>query len=118
MTPSEAILTSKSPYQGNTNVIVGNGATLPISHVGQAHLKTSTNPLLLNNVLYVPNLKYNLLSIQQLCSDNNCTINFDASSIYVKDKAIRTTILEGVSNQGIYTITPTCHQAFATLACS
>jgi len=37
--------------------------------------------------LYVPKLKYNWLSTQQLCHDNDCKVGFDSSSVYVKDKA-------------------------------
>ena len=115
MTPSEGILTFKTPYQGTTNVVVGDGATLPVSHVGQAQLKTSTKPLHLKNVLHVPYLQYKLLSIQQLCNDNNCTVNFDASFVYIKGKATGTTILEGASDRGVYMNSPPFHQAFAIL---
>ena len=38
--------------------------------------------------------KYNMLSVQKLCQDNNCDIGFDSSSVHVKDKVMRTTLLQ------------------------
>ena len=115
MIPFEGILTSKLPYRGNTDGIIGNRATLPISHAGQPHLQTSAKFLVLNNVSHVPDLQYNLLSIHQLCNDNNCTVKFDASFVHIKDKAMGTTILEGASDRGVYPVRPPSHHALTTL---
>lgn len=86
--PSEGMLVNKLPYKGTTSVIIGDGSKLPISCVGQVHLKTYANPLVLKNLLYLSKHLYNLLSVKQLCTDNNCSINFDVSSVHIKDKDI------------------------------
>ena len=113
MTPSKGILSAKLPYNGSDSVIVGNGTRLPIHHVGQVHLSTSVLPLTLNNVLYVPKLKYNLLFVQKLCKDHNCEVGFDSSIVHVKDKATGTTLLPGTSDGGAYLLsTPISHSAF------
>ena len=86
MTLSEGISSNKLPYSGTSNVIVSNGTRLPIHHVGQASLATSAKPLTLKNVLHVSNLNYYLLSVQQLCRDNNHEVSFNSSFVYIKDK--------------------------------
>jgi len=101
MTPSVYILSAKLPYNGSAFVIVGNGTRLPICHFGQVHLPTSTLPLTLENVLYVPQLKYNLLSVQ-LRTDNNCEVSFDFSIVHVNNKSMAATLLRGSGDGGIY----------------
>ena len=65
-------LTVKEPYQGKDRVHTANGQGMPISHVGQAILaSTSSKPLHLNNVLYVPQVTRSLLSASKLAQDND-----------------------------------------------
>ena len=52
---------------GNETVIVGNGQELLVTHVGHGELKTSTHNFRLNNILRVPDLASNLLSVHKLC---------------------------------------------------
>jgi len=44
------------------------------------------NNLNLHNVLYVPEITKNLLSVSELTADNNTLVEFDANYCYVKDK--------------------------------
>ena len=64
------------PYHGNDVAFVGDGYGLPISHTGEFDL----------NVLVVPDLKKNLLSIGKLAIDNMCTLEFTESDFVVKDQ--------------------------------
>jgi hypothetical protein len=51
-------------YHGNDNVQVGNGAGLRIEHIGHSSINTSTSKnLALRNVLHVPHITKNLISI-------------------------------------------------------
>ena len=52
---------------GNETVTVGNGQELLVTHVGHGELKTSTHNFSLNNILRVPDLASNLLSVHKLC---------------------------------------------------
>lgn len=49
------------------------GETLVISHIGHVELK---NGLRLNNVLYIPSFKQNLLSVQKLTEDGGLKVGF------------------------------------------
>ena len=85
MTPNDGNLLFKIVYTGNALVKVGDSTLLPVKNVGTTSLASKARPLTLKSVLHVPKLQYNLLSVLQLCRDNNCTIVFDSSSVCVKD---------------------------------
>ena len=59
-------LDSLTPYHGSDGVMVGNGQTLPITHFGQATIGTGVSSINLNDVLLVPDIKKNLLSVSSL----------------------------------------------------
>lgn len=89
------------PYCGPEKMFVGNGEGLKITHTGHANFKTKTGQLALNNVLVVPEMKTNLLSISKLTRDNNCSISFFADKLVIKN-AQRQTIAEGYQRKGLY----------------
>ena len=66
---------------------------MPISHVGHASIPTSARTLLLSNVLVVPNIVKNLLSIRRFTIDNLCSIEFDPLGFSVKDLRTKAVIL-------------------------
>jgi len=57
---------------------------LSISHTGSSVLASHAKPLLLSNMLCVPQIVKNLLSVSQLSKDNNVSIEFFADSCVVK----------------------------------
>ncbi|KAH7543814.1 hypothetical protein JRO89_XS15G0024100 [Xanthoceras sorbifolium] len=52
-----------SPYSGTDDIMIGDGLALPITHTGSTCLKTPQTTFSLNNVLCVPSMKKNLISI-------------------------------------------------------
>lgn len=86
VTPDLDNLHHYKPYYGYDQVTVGNGTSIPIQHTGQGILSTPSYPFKLNNILHVPFLSSNLLSVHQLTSDNDCTITFDDKSFVIQDK--------------------------------
>lgn len=52
-------------YNGNETVAVGNGQGLNISHIGNSKLSTSTHTFNLKNILQVPSISSNLLSVHK-----------------------------------------------------
>nr|CAN64533.1 hypothetical protein VITISV_035920 [Vitis vinifera] len=68
----------------NDIIFVGNGNALPISHVGDAYVSTKEGKFKLNDMLVVPHLKKNLLSVGKSTSDNSCTSEFTSFDFVVK----------------------------------
>lgn len=85
MTNDEGKLSHLKPYKGSDAIYVGNGDRLPISHIGNACVIVNEGPLKLKDVLVVPDLQKNLMSIGKLTSNNLCTFEFTASDFVVKD---------------------------------
>lgn len=99
---------------------VGDGASLHIQHIGSTTFDTPTQPFSLSNLLHVPTIKKNILSISQFIDENNVFIEFHSFYFLVKDKATGTTLLCGNTKDGLYTFpapTPSspqtnyCHRA-------
>ena len=63
-------------YSGNERVMVGNGQSLSISHIGSISTLVPQSSLFLSNVLVVPRIKKKLISISQLTKDNNYCCHF------------------------------------------
>uniref|UniRef100_A0A2N9FEK0 Reverse transcriptase Ty1/copia-type domain-containing protein n=1 Tax=Fagus sylvatica TaxID=28930 RepID=A0A2N9FEK0_FAGSY len=97
-------LTTQAPYTGSDQVEVGNSQNLPINTIGNAHIHTKTHKLCLNNVLHVPQIASNLVSIHKLCHDNNCSCYFDSHKFSVQDLPTRKVLYKGLSENGIYPI--------------
>lgn len=63
-----------SPYTGGENVVIGNGAGLPITHTGSTSFPSDSRSLNLTNILCVPDMKNNLISVNKLCQTNNVMV--------------------------------------------
>jgi hypothetical protein len=84
MHSSEGILLSRaSPLQ--SSIVVGNGTHIHVTSRGQYVLHTAASEFTLNNVLVVPAIVRNLLSVRQFTRDNSCSIEFGALGFSVKD---------------------------------
>lgn len=51
------------PYTGGEDVTIADGTGLHIGNTGSSFLSTPTRTLALKDVLYVPNIKKNLISV-------------------------------------------------------
>ena len=89
-------------YGGKDQVHVANGAGLSISHIGHSSLAGSS--LHLKNILHVPDIDKNLLSVYRLVSDNDVFVEFHRKFFCVKDKATKKVLLHGRSQGGLYPI--------------
>ena len=56
----------------------------------------------LQDILYVPELDYNLLSVAKLCRDLKCTVTFSDKSCVLQDCTSRTPIGVGEQRDGVY----------------
>ncbi|KAI0496462.1 hypothetical protein KFK09_022779 [Dendrobium nobile] len=109
LTSDATHLQHSTPYSGSDTVSVASGSTLPIHHTGQGllPLPDTNRKLHLQNLLHVPLLSHNLLSIHKLTSDNNCSILFDAHGFLIKDLSDNSILLRGCSRDGLYPVQTT-----------
>lgn len=102
MTNDLSNLQLSTPYQGLEQVAVGNGQQLPITAVGNASISTSTKPILLRNILCVPQLTKNLVSISKFTKDNGVFVEFHDTVCFVKEKTTCKTLMKGDLINGLY----------------
>ena len=76
MTTDLATLALHEPYTSSDNVIFGDGTSLFISNIGSFTLPSLPTPLFFSNVLHVPTMSKNLISVSALCADNLMNVLF------------------------------------------
>ncbi|KAL4368308.1 hypothetical protein GQ457_05G024980 [Hibiscus cannabinus] len=102
VSPDPAAIGHGVDYSGPGKLIVGNGVKIPISHVGQSMLLSASRPLQLTQVLHVPNITKNLLSVSKLARDNGVFVEFHAKTCMVREEGTGAVLLEGVEEDGLY----------------
>ena len=112
ITADSSNLASKNDYNGKEKLVIGNGSKLHISHIGNSKFLSNhfDKSLRLNNILHVPHIIKNLVSISKFTTDNFVSVEFTSSCCYVKDLITRATLLKGVHDRGLYhlELSPTC----------
>ena len=96
-------LTTKAYYKRLDKLVVGNGSKLLISHIGSSAIASHnlSKPLYLNNILHVPSITKNLLSISQFTHDNDVVIELYSNCCLVKDKNSKAILLKGTLKDGL-----------------
>lgn len=74
---------------------------IQIAGIGQIHLNKY---LILNNVLYIPDFRLNLLSISQLTHDLGCRVSFDQGSCMIQDTTKGLMIGQGERIANLYVL--------------
>lgn len=90
------------PYEGEDHVTIADGNQLPMHHTGTGLLPTPSTTLKLHNILHVPSISSNLISVQKLAANNNCTITFDDHSFVIQDKVTKHLLFQGHHTNGLY----------------
>jgi hypothetical protein len=96
-----------------SNIVVGNGSLLPVTHTGSVTFPATCGPLHLNNVLVSPHLIKNLISVRQFTIENRCSVEFDPSGFSVKDLKTQNVIARCNSSGPLY---PLLSSVFRPLA--
>uniref|UniRef100_A0A2N9HH13 Integrase catalytic domain-containing protein n=1 Tax=Fagus sylvatica TaxID=28930 RepID=A0A2N9HH13_FAGSY len=119
ITATASNLNTQAPYHGSEQVTVGNGQNLPIQSIGNTQLHTQYHKFQLKNVLHIPRIASNLMSVHKLCLDNNCSCLFDAQKLLIQDLPTGRLLYKGLSKDGVYPIHSTqfCRSASTKSAC-
>lgn len=89
----------KEEFKGLNQLVINNGEVLPINHINEACFSYKGSNaythvhILLEDMLLVPAITKNLLSISKLTTDNNLSVEFVGHDCYVKDSLKRQIIL-------------------------
>ena len=96
-------LSLKKPYEGHEKLMIGNGKSLDITHIGHSYLPIPyAKSLHLKNILGVPKITKNLVNISKLTADNHIFIEFHSEFCIVKDKTTKNVLLRGRLKDGLY----------------
>lgn len=112
MVSSAGSVSNVEPYGGDTSVQFGNGNTLHISSIGSSKI---ANGIHLRDVLVVPCLNKNLLSISKLTRDNPVDVLFSASSFFIQDQTTKQVLTQGKCDRRLYVLA-TSPKAYAFFA--
>ena len=114
MASSTGSVTQPVAYEGTSRVHFGDGNVLPISHIGQSSVH---NNLQLRDVLVVPKISKNLLSVSKLTAGNGVDVLFSQPYFYIQDRVTRRVLANGRCEQGLYILSHT-PQAFSAVTSS
>ncbi|GJY63746.1 putative RNA-directed DNA polymerase [Tanacetum coccineum] len=85
VTPDLEAMDNSEAYYGDDALHVGNGKGLPILHIGSSKVYSPQKTFSLKNILHVPEISHNLLSVQKFCHDNDVFFEFHTSYFVEKD---------------------------------
>lgn len=98
-------------------ITIPDGSKVKIQHIGAVKLKDN---MILENVLHVPSLKFNLLSVHRLCKDLNYQMLFTENGCFLQDPLQKKRqIALGNIEDGLYTTQTADHKRqFASICCA
>lgn len=106
MTADSQHLTHSVPFTGSNQVFMGNGQGLSISSIGSSSFTSPFHPnitLSLNNLLHVPNITKNLVSVSKFAQDNHVYFEFHPKYCFVKSQVSNKVLLQGTLGlDGLY----------------
>lgn len=103
------------PYEGPDDIQIGDGSGLSITHTGSTFISPSFS---LSNVLCVPSINQNLISVAKFCRSNHTSIEFLPSYFVVKDLRTGTPLLHGKNRHDLYEWPASLNEAVALLRLS
>nr|KYP41064.1 Retrovirus-related Pol polyprotein from transposon TNT 1-94 [Cajanus cajan] len=99
MTPLPKYFSTYSPCPSNKKISTADGTLITAAGQGEVQISPS---MTLKNVLHVPKLSTNLISIQKLTKDLSCNVVFYSNSCILQDKNSGRTIGHAREWNGLY----------------
>lgn len=119
VTSSTQNIQQLSPFEGPDQITIGNGQNLYALSNGFTKFNFSLNPkllLVINNLLHIPNITKNLLSVSQFAKDNKFFFDFHFNFCFVKSQASNEIIIKGVFHKdGLYKFPSMPNQQVSTV---
>jgi hypothetical protein len=109
-------LPNARPLSSSSSIIVGNGASMPVTHTACSPILGT--PFHLDNILVSPSLVKNLISVCAFTRDNNVSIEFDPFGFSIKDLPTRMEMLRCNSAGSLYPFRPPSDQALLSSSSS
>ncbi|KAI3719151.1 hypothetical protein L6452_20045 [Arctium lappa] len=114
MTASSDSVSSPTPPTGIASVTFGNSQTLPVSHTGHS---TISDRIRLRDILVVPHLSKNLLSVSKLTQDNDVDVLFSYPHFLIQDRRTKQVLARGCREDGLYVLRTRRDALVATTFC-
>lgn len=99
-------MATEVPLTTQEHVFLGNGQGLPITSIGSASFPSPTQSnthLLLSNMLLVPTITKNLVSVSRFAKDNHVYFEFHPTFCLVKSQVNNQVLLRGhLGDDGLY----------------
>jgi hypothetical protein len=91
-------------YDGTDEVVIGDGSSLRVSHIGSLAFHSPTRTFHITDTLCVPSIHKNLISVHHFTLQNNVFIEFHPFFFLVKDQITGAVLFKGVCENGVYTL--------------
>ncbi|WKA09208.1 hypothetical protein VitviT2T_026876 [Vitis vinifera] len=98
------ILFKTSSLSHNSTVSLPNGHSVVVTRVGSVEL---FDRFIIENLLYVPQFHFNLLSVNALTQYHHCSVHFVFESCFIQDRMQRKMIGMGRCSGNLYVLDPT-----------
>ena len=104
LTANKSNLLTRLEYSGTDQVYIGNGTGMSIHHIGNSLLQSSGShrTFKLQDLMHVPEITKNLISISKFAKDNNVYFEFYSTMCCVKSQPTKETLLQGRLVNGVY----------------
>ena len=104
LTSNQSNLLTGSKYSGTNQVYIGNGIGMSIHHIGHSLLQSivSNKTFKVHDLMHVPEITKNLISISKFAKDNNVYFEFYPTMCCVKSQINKETFLQGRLVNGVY----------------
>jgi hypothetical protein len=89
-------------FKGSDQIRVGNGNGLSIKNIGNTRIFTSSQNFDLFNVLHVPAMSKNLISVHKFTKDTNTFFEFHPHYFLLKDRKSGKILLHSPNKHGLY----------------
>ncbi|KAL2593068.1 hypothetical protein AAZV13_12G105600 [Glycine max] len=113
MISKASMLSNIQQYSGTDSVLIGDGSSLPIHGIGNTFIKQKNITLPLHDVLLVPDLTKNLLSISQLTKQFLVNCEFSNADFCVKERETGKPIITGRCKGDLYVLSSLLESNFS-----